>query len=491
MKSLFLVVTLALVIMSALLHWTAPDRASPVPVLYWVTQDDEVKRETIELFKQWLHDHGHPPVDVRLDNSNSDQTKKITQGLAGVGADLFDVYPFQKDLFSSSGMFLDVTDVAKERGFSPEASYPALKQEILFEGRQYGFPRNTGGAVFWLNTETFARYGIPEPSFRWTWDEFEKLGTAFVTAANPPGTRNRSYFVQSVPLIMLRRSLGLSIFNETMTKATLDDPRNAELMRRYLRWVNELHLMPTVAEQTAMAASSSRPGDGFFYLFATGRYAMLNLPRWALIRLRPLGKLSMRIVEPFHGGFPNMDFSCGLISVYAASKHPEAATRFLEFLASERFNLLVARSGDSLPPIPKYVQSEAFLRPPDHPEEWAIQEAFSKMGPELGIGYSRSPFVALGTVFRVESKISQAVVAGRLSPEEAGRQEEEELNAEIALTIRVDEKMRQRHEALTKIQVQIDQRRALGQKVPLAWITNPFYRVYYQAQGWLEEAPAS
>ena len=116
MKRVFLVVLLVLSASSFLLYLSQPDRSSTVPVLYWVTQNDPVKRETIFLFKQWLKDNGLPPVEVKIDNTNQDPTKKLAQGLAGVGADLFDIYATQTELFASSGMLLDVTEQARELG---------------------------------------------------------------------------------------------------------------------------------------------------------------------------------------------------------------------------------------------------------------------------------------------------------------------------------------------------------------------------------------
>ena len=489
MKRFFLGIFLSLSAASALLYWSQPDRSSPVPVLYWVTQNDPVKRETIALFKDWLKEKGLPPVEVKIDNANQDPTKKLAQGLAGVGADLFDIYSNQKELFASSGMLMDVTKQARELGFTPAETYPALQSDILLDGRQYGFPRNAGGAVCWLNTGTFARYGIPEPNYRWTWNEFEEIGRKFVAAANPPGTRERTYFIDTVSLTTLRRGLGLSIFNETMTRCILDDPRNAEVMRRYYRWVVDLHLIPTLAEQSSMTADAAYAGDGTFYLFAKGRYAMLYLPRWALIRLRVQGELPLRVVEPFHSGFPNMDFACGMVSVYTGTKHPVESVQFLQFLTSESFNLLIARSGDSLPPVPKYVHTEEFMHPPDHPGEWAVQEVFTRAAPEIGIAIARSPFVISGVVFRTDTQIAQSVVAGQLSPEDAGRVQADRLNTAIQNSIRNNPKLRQQYDDLVKVQQQIDERRAEGRPVPAAWITNPFHQTYYKTQGWLEEEP--
>ena len=494
MKRLFLIILVVLGAASFLLKLTEPDRGSDVPVLYWITQDDPTKRETIQLFKEWRSERGLPPVEMKIDNVNQDPTKKLVHGLAGVGADIFDIYTHETGLFASSGMLLDVTEQAKAQGFSPAATFPALRGDLVYNGRQYGFPRNAGSAVCWINREAFALYGVPEPSYRWTWDEFEQLGTAFVKAANPPGSRERSYFVQSISPAVLRRGLGLSIFNETMTACILDDPRNAEVMRRLYRWYTELHLIPTLAEQMAMTASSARAGDGLFYLFAQNRYAMLYLPRWAFIRLRPQGKLSLKVVEPFNSGFPNMDFSTGVIGVYTDTKHPVEAVSFLEFLTSESFNRLIIRSGDSLPPVPKYVQTEEFLHPPDHPDEWHLQEVFAKAAPTLGISLCRSPFVLSGTIYRqvtgIESQVTDEVLAGRLSPEDAGRVEQERINDEIAQTIKKDAKLRARYDELVIVQKKIDQLREQGLPIPAKWITNPFHLTYYKAKGWLTEESA-
>ena len=222
---------------------------------------------------------------------------------------------------------------------------------------------------------------------------------------------------------------------------------------------------------------------------------MLLCDRWALIRLRENEKTRSRVVEPCNSGFRNMEFGCGVISAYAGTKHPVEARQFLQFLASEPFNQLVIESGDALPPIPKYVHTEAFLHPPDHPEEWAMDEVFAKTAPEIGIAYARSPFVQTGTIYRqvtgIDQRVYDAVIAGRLSPEDAGRVEAARIDAEIALNVRADPKLRQLYDAQVKVQAKIDALRAAGRPIPVAWITNPFHRVYYKAKGLLEEEPKS
>ena len=182
-----------------------------------------------------------------------------------------------------------------------------------------------------------------------------------------------------------------------------------------------------------------------------------------------------------------MEFSCGILAIYSKTKYPEHAARFLQFLTSERFNLLVARSGDSLPPVPRYMRSEEFLRPPDHPLEWQAGPAFADISEELGIALSQSPFVQLSVFVRTELQVQQSLLASRLTPEEAAKTLEERINREIELTISEDAKKRKLYEELLEVQKKIDARKAAKLPIPREWISNPFHLRYYETKGLLTE----
>jgi hypothetical protein len=122
-----------------------------------------------------------------------------------------------------------------------------------------------------------------------------------------------------------------------------------------------------------------------------------------------------------------------------------------------------------------------------------MEKVFAATAPEIGIAYARSPFVQTGTLYRpvtgIDSQVVDAVEAGRLAPEDAGRVEAARIDAEIELNVRADAKLRRQYDELVKVQAKIDALRAQGKPVPAAWITNPFHRVYYKAKGWLAEDP--
>lgn len=489
MKRLFFLCLGLLGLASALTYWLQPEQQSAHPILYWTVQADESNLRARDLFYAWRAEQGLPRVELRLDAANRDPTKKLIQGVSGVGGDLLDVGITELMPLQNAGLLLDITDIALARGFHPAVSFPSIENEITVDHRQYTFPRNVGVSMLWVNRDVFDQCGLPLPPYRWTIEEFENLGRRFVAAANPPGQRERIYFVNYIPRFTLRRSLGLSIFNETMTRCTLDDPRNIGLMRKIETWVNVDRLAPTREAEMAFAADAS----GFtlrIALFARGQYGMLYLGRWAVKLLRQRPPVKLAVVEPYHGGFPNAELSVGAVGIYAGSKHREEAASFLQFLASEAYSLEKARGGDALPPLPAYAHTEAFNRPPDHPNEWGAHERFVAAAEDIGIGVSRSPYVLGNIVNRIEIDAFNSMLAGRLTPEEAALGATRRINDEIALSLETNPRLRAHHARGAEIQRRIDALRARGEPVPAAWISNPFHRAYYAAQGWLAQAAA-
>lgn len=487
-KRTLLACLLVLTAASALLYWTQPGSHGSRPVLYWITQDDANKQAVVTTFHEWLAAEHLPDIDLRIDNSNQDPTKKLVQGLSGVGADILDLYSYEIDLFPSTGMLADLTDDAKRLGFSPAATYPAIYDDLVTDGRQYTFPRNAGGSLIWVNRATFAQYGIPLPPVRWNSDEFEALGKKFVAAANPPGTRQRIYFINGLlSRDVLRRGLGLANFNETGTRCTLDDPRNTKVLERMRRWVVDERLMPSKEENAAMAADLSGFGSMFSH-FTSGRFGMIYCGHWAFIMLRPRGTFQLSAVEPPQDGFPNTEMGGGGIGIYAHTRHREEALRFMQYLASDPFNRLIVRLADSLPPVPRYAEMDEFLHPPGRQNEWGVHGAFAQAARETGILVSKSPFVIQSVVYRMELEAYESVLAGRLTPQQAAQHTADRINAEIALTISHDDRQRARYEERLVLQRRIEAKRAAGEKVPAAWVTDSFHQAFYKAHGWLEEA---
>jgi multiple sugar transport system substrate-binding protein len=473
--------------------WFRDDGSATAPTLYWVTDGNPARREQVRLFRKWLADHGYPDINLQLDVSSSDPSKKLIQGVSGVAGDILDLGPADRNLgpcdlplFASVGMLADVTADAQKLGFGIEHTYPTLESQLCQDGRQYRFPCNVDVTMLWVNLETFERYGMPPPARRWDWESFERQGLAFVAAANPPGKPRSVYFVDTIPLNTMRRSLGLDVFNETLTRCTLDDPRAAQALETLRRWMHDEHLLPSLAEAASFATDSGVGGTGL-QLFYRGHLAMFALGRYGLVQMRKLGDLKLDVVEPPFAEFPNAPIDTRAAAVYVASRHKDLAVRFLAFLASDSYNSQIVADADALPPDPSFCQSQAFLRPPDHPNEWRCHQAFADAALSIGVPDSASPFALPSVVFRIEKAAQEACMnSGRLSPSQACARAAALVNDEIARSLIEDPALKAEYDRRVAIQHQIDAARRAGQPIPAEWISNPFYSRYYQSQGWIK-----
>lgn len=515
---------------------------SEVPILYWVIDPAPVRAQHIRLFELWQIRAGHctehrlnsladveafrkrkwspvlatairegnplgaavldgrldaarlpvtlrvPKAEMRLDASSNEMSKKLIQSVSGVAGDVMEVYADGNVQFmASGGLIADVTDDARRLGFGKETTYTGMEAAITYNGRQYSYPRNPGTYMLWVNKDTFAKYGQPLPPKRWTVEEFEERGKAFVAAANTPGKRRQVFFTNGIDLFSLRRTFGIDTFNETMTRCVLDDPRTARTYARLKKWKDDDHLMPDAAEWASFATSAGKRG-GPGQLFAHGTFAMLQSGRYQLMQFREFEQpIQLAVVELPHGGVPCNIIASGQATVYRGSRQLDLAKLFLAFYASEEYSMQIVSDGDGLPPIPKYTQTEEFLRPVGYTNEWGCHELFAENAIREGISPTFSPFVPYGTVLQCEWTVGGAVDAGRLTPEEGARDLAGRINRAMSIILHDNPRLQAQYREACAIQERIDRSRREGRPVPAAWVTNPYHQRFYREKGWLTD----
>lgn len=552
MKTLFAIVGLTLTGASAGLWWSFPDRRSEVPAIYWVTDPNPAREQQVALFHDWLIDEGFgesvrlattedvlrfherplppelvgairrsrseagllwdedgsprvpaaealpielvvPAMVLRLDTGNRNVGKQIIQSVSGVAGDVMDLASSDVPFFVQMGVLTDLTEVGERLGFAPDRTWAAIVPAITQDGRQFAFPCNVGVRMHWVNLDVFDRAGVSPPSAGWTFEEFEAVGKRVVKAANEPGTRQTVFFTTDVFVQTMHRSLGLSVFNETLTASDLDDERLVRVLRLKHAWVHEHHLLPSAAEREAFDTQSGYGGANM-QLFNRDRFAMLNLGRFGLIQLRKFNQnrreageplLRLAVAEPPHGGFRTTRIATRGATAYVDGR-PDLAVYFPAFLASEPYNRQIVADADALPPNPRFTELEAFARPPGRPEEWGVHEPFARAARTIAIADVNSPFITPSEVARHLKDAEDALMSDLLTPEEAARQAAERIDQGVQRTLAESTEARAEHERRTELQQRIDTRLARGEPVPAEWIDNVFYRRYYAEQGWLE-----
>ncbi len=490
MKTLFAVILLILGVASVVTYLKLPGAKEDDPILTWVVTSDPIRRSQVEMFKQWLEENGYPSIDLRIDTvgRNKQAEKNVIQGVAGVAGDLLNCGSGQMGLYESVGMLVDLTDVAEEMGFDESVTYPSVRPLLRVKGRQYGFPRNVGVRMSFVNVEAFEKVGLSIPPDIWTFDEFEKRGLAYIKASNVPGERQTVYFTSSLASIdrlMYARSMGADWYNETMTRSGLDGPVFEEVYDMVYRWINELSIVPTLAERQGL---SSDTGSGVtradMHLFSKGNLGLITAGRWAVMHFRLVGPSKLSVCEIPYKEFRNTLMMSGVGAVYAGSKHKELAYYFMKFYASEKYNNQIIENGDGLPPVPRFTKTEAFSRPPKHPNEWGLHDRILKMATEIAIPVSSSPYVLDSLSRRQEDSSFDKAIAGRVSAKEALKLAARVVNDDIERKVNESLELQDTYEQGLEDQKEIERLRSEGKMVPLDLITNPFYRRYYVEKGW-------
>ena len=497
MKHLFLAAFAFLVACSVGLRLSQADVNADRPVLYWITDKNPARVEQVDAFHRWLVEHGHttpdggPAFELRLDTSNEDMTKKIIQSVSGVGSDVMDVFSGRDmRLLAEMGVIAAVDEPAAELGFGLDATYGVIEPEIVAGGRQYMYPCNVTVRTILVNPVAFEAVGQPQPPTRWTVEEFEAAGKAFTAAANPPGTplAERRFFIDSVKMDVLWRSFGASLYNETGTGSGLDRGGYADALRCWKKWVYEDRILPTPDDAAAVATAQGY-GGAALQLFGSGRYAMLTGGRYFLIQLRSFPSLrKVRAVELPHGGFPNTRVTTRGATVYAGSDHPDLAPLFLAYLASDAYNRLIVRDADGLPPNPRALETEAFLRPPEHPGEWGFHGPLAETAQTIGIGGSYTPFAQNSGVERDQAQFQQLYELGRVSLAEAVSRTHGAVERRIRATVDRKPALRPLFEERLRVQAAVDERRASSGPIPENWVFNAYFRALYGRTGRLGPA---
>ncbi|MGC9454697.1 MAG: ABC transporter substrate-binding protein [Phycisphaerae bacterium] len=569
MRLLFSVTAAVLVLASVAVYLAQPRVAADKPVIYWMTDENPAREQQIELFYQWLEENrgelnaflasrassGNGRESTRaecyllVDSSANEWQKKIIQGVSGVAGDVIDVWCTNIQFFSDIGFLRDVTEEARELGFDVGRTYPAMRNELTVDGRQVAFPCNVTVHLYWVNLNEFERVGMEPPPKSWTLDEFERIGKEYVRRANQPGAPRMHFFADGMDPMVMRRTFGVSTFNETCTRCVLDDAgvreRYVAALRLQKRWMYEDKIIPTPAEQASLASEASYGGTGP-QLLNRGAYAMFRSGRYMLIQFRQFQQsrlqrgdepLRLAVSHPPHLDFPNSSTGTRAAAVYAGSDHQDLAVLFLAYLASEQYNMQIVRDADALPPNPRYTETREFRKPvpPGVPEpprspgpdagddevrrferdleeyheqyplarywrqgEWGTHEVFADAAGTIAVGYTYSPFVIYATWDRIEREEREKFFNNLQSAEATAAETAVRINEEIQRRTGERPDLSRRYEELVEIQRRVDDRveqlESLAKdepvppelKIPADWVLNAFHRKLYSDRGWLD-----
>lgn len=450
MKYVFVACTLFAAGMYALALATLETEGDPArTTIYWSTDRNPARILQVGVFEDLF-----PDIEAIVEKR--DATKLIVRCATGTGPDVVDVHDaFEFATFVEAGVLLDLTPYADSLGFAAANTYSTLEGALTYEGRLYRYPCNVHANAVIYNRQILEDHGAPLPTPAWTWDDF--VASALAVKHNP----SRSG-AEHIPLANwlsewvfqdLLISHGGRFFSADGLHSALDEKAALAAMRRFRDMAIVDDIMPTSAEARSLSSQGGWGSGGIAWFF-NQQAAYIFIGRWAIVRIPAYlkrnpgldGKLESVTMPRAPGQPSRVAVRTRAAGINAKSRHPQAAMRFLQYLASPEYGRLIVRDGDSLPPSPALARTGADLvndiidRPDFH------QPFIDAV--ETGRPLDVSPFVEPQIVQRWVREAVESVENGA-DPDEELRRTAAELNERIRLNLRRRPELQEKYERVT------------------------------------------
>lgn len=438
MRIFFFVTLGALVALSLIAQAMKPTREREGRTeIVWTTDPNPAREEQVQIFEAMF-----PHLMLTIDSNNNDQSKVIVQTTAGIGPDVIDIYSkSQLWTYVQAGILADITDKCMEAGTTPDICWPACRDMMVVDGRQYAFPTNGGPWVIFYNKNLFDRYRVPYPTGDWSWDEFVETARR-LTHKRDDGVGYETYGCMGMDWLESIWQNGGDVFSEDLTECILDRPEAIGGIRWYLALQDEYHVAPSPAEEQAMAAAGGW-GQGLITLFSAERVAMIRYGRWGLVQWRKSPELRIGVCDLPHNTHRASQYISRVSGLNRNSPYLDQAFSFIEFLASEPYCRQINRSADNLAAVMDYCYTDEFLHNPDHPEE-DYNDVFRRV-----IQHSRvpqvSPYANPFAVDRIINRHIDLMRNGLETPEVGCKAAAAEINRAIAENVAKYPDLRERY----------------------------------------------
>ena len=369
------------------------------------------------------------------DFGNFNWRKIALQCSSGVGPDFFEVTEGSYiPQFAAAGICLDLTPIADVYGLKvDERSWPGVKEEVSFLGRQYGYPLSVQIDILIYNKNVFDRFGVPYPRAPWTWEDFIAVAKRVTHRTGDPS--DSVYGVNYIWWRHFFHGLEGDYFSEDGTRAFMQSEamyRSLELYRDFLhrhRIALSFNEIALLSGQGGAMASSGNAG-----LFADGRFAMMIRPKYILVALsqaladqkrrlerwtsdpdrdlkdRPeVIRVGATLLPHFAGRRPSYYLRSRAVVVNAASRHCQDALAFLKFMSTPEFSRIVNRNHEFI----SHIRAYSDLGVPDGPPELEVRELHAANVEALKFGHwaRESPFISIRTVRTLVTKQVSRMVA--------------------------------------------------------------------------------
>ncbi|WYJ89489.1 multiple sugar transport system substrate-binding protein [Enterococcus sp. 9E7_DIV0242] len=316
----------------------------------------------------------NPNIEIELVQiPDSDYSQKINQMLVG-GTAPDVILSFETDLpkFADSGSIISLEDyLADTDKIDTDDFIPAVQALNEETGGNYGLPWAYASEILFYNKDMFDAAGVDYPTKDWTWDDFEKAAQKLTVSE---GGKTTQWGADALTFRGLWWSLAGQGGDAVVKNGQLDLGDGLKSALEYQdKLTNELKVSP---EPSA--------GDSVADLFSSGQAAMTRTGSWQILNYRD-AEFNWDIETLPKGERAYNSLHTGFYTINAASKHPDEAWKFIEFMMSEKGQTLNSEWGSNPSALKSIAEQGAYKKEGKNgPSNWEVIE---RAGEEGEFGY--------------------------------------------------------------------------------------------------------
>ncbi|HEY65791.1 MAG TPA: sugar ABC transporter substrate-binding protein [Caldilineae bacterium] len=389
----------------------APEKAEEAVTLRFLTQGGS--QSAFDRYEPLIAKFQEANPDIKIEpiwepgGAIEIQTKLLTLIAAGEGPDTYWAHTYTNAGQAKRNIQMDLQPmIDADPSVNPEDFLAGAWLDFNIGGKQIGIPRETTSTILIYNKQLFEENGVPLPSKDWTWADFEAAAKALTKGEGAEriyGTAdwnlNRNTWIK-----MWQK--GGDVLNEDRTKFIMNQEPSISQVKLIQDWHHELQVhIPGVEKGGFSTGDLFTTGRiGMFPQFSVFFNVMASEFEWDIAHL-PLDPGDTRTTRVASAGH----------SMYSGTKNPDAAWKWMAFLASEEAFWHFVKTGLSVPSLRAVAEDPEFLKTESLPPSAHIMiEAFEYGRPEPvagdWIGVHREVQAALDAIYGVEKADPKATL---------------------------------------------------------------------------------
>jgi len=352
-------------------------------------------------------------------NNDYALTKLRTALAAGKAPDISYQYGSSMALLAKLPQVVDLTAKVKEPAFDWNDFFPAVRLATMASGKVLGVPALVDNLALVYNKKLFDQAGVSYPTAQWTWDDFR---TAAKKLTNSSAKQFGWAYINDGSEDTVWRFLALlwqaggDLLTPDNTKAAFNSPAGLKAMTLLYDMANQDH-----------SIYLDSGNDNYLNLFNAGKIAMLWTGPWDISSINAGVEYGVQILpgDVSHATIAGPD---NYVIIANGSQRVDDAWKFLSWYLSPKEHLKFAIATGDLPiresetKLPDY--TNVFLK--KYPADAVFVANLNN------VTKARPNIPAYPKISADLGQAVQAVLLGKLTPQQALQQAEQQVNADIA-----------------------------------------------------------